>query len=113
MIWQYMGKGCATDLQNIICFNFFFAVDSPTQNHYRIARLGSDVRGVCHGDEISYLFKNIYVGVPEENSMELQAIRRFVNKAFANVKQINKFLFLNRFLFSLHSQQQAIRMIMS
>lgn len=59
-------------------FFYRFAVDSPTQNHYRIARLGAVMRGVCHGDEISYLFKNIYVDVPDQSSMELRAIQRFV-----------------------------------
>lgn len=56
-----------------------FAVDSPTQNHYKINRYGPDLRGVCHADEISYLFKNIYGDVPERASMEFKAIERFVS----------------------------------
>lgn len=60
-------------------FFYRFAVDSPTQNHYRIARLGPEIRGVCHGDEIAYLFKNIYVDVPSRESMEFTAITQIVS----------------------------------
>lgn len=60
-------------------FLYRFAVDSPTHNHYRIARLGPEVRGVCHADEVSYLFKNVYTNLPPQNSMEFTAIRRFVS----------------------------------
>ncbi len=59
-------------------FYYRFAVDSPTQNHYRNAHIGNGVRGVCHADELSYLFKNIYVDLPAKNSMEFTAITRFV-----------------------------------
>lgn len=59
---------------------FRFAVDSLTQNHYRNSRIGSEVPGVCHGDEIGYLFKNIYVDVPARDSMEFTAIKRIVRK---------------------------------
>lgn len=55
-----------------------FAVDSPTQNHFRIRKLGPHARGVFHADELSYLFKNDFGGVPERNSMEFKAIQRFV-----------------------------------
>lgn len=60
-------------------FLYRFAVDSTTQNHYRITRLGPAIRGVSHGDEISYLFKSIYVDVPARDSMEFQAIKKFVS----------------------------------
>lgn len=60
-------------------FLYRFAVDSTTQNHYRISRLGPAIRGVSHGDEIFYLFKSIYVDVPARDSMEFQAIKRFVS----------------------------------
>lgn len=59
-------------------FLYRFAVDSPTQNHYRIRRCGPTVRGVCHADEISYLFKNMFGGVPERDSIEFISIQRFV-----------------------------------
>lgn len=60
-------------------FFYRFAVDSPTQNYYRIARLGPEVRGVSHGDEISYLFKNKFVDVPGKESTEFKTIQRFVS----------------------------------
>lgn len=59
-------------------FYYHFGVDSPTQNHYRNAHLGLGVKGVCHADEMSYLFKNIYVDLPHKDSMEFTAITRFV-----------------------------------
>lgn len=55
-----------------------FAVDSPSQNYYRISRYGASIRGVCHADEISYLFKNKYVDVPSKGTIELKSIERFV-----------------------------------
>lgn len=63
-------------------FMYHFDVDSPTQNHYRIRRLGSSVRGVCHADEVSYLFKNSYGEVPERDSMEFKSIQRFVSCSY-------------------------------
>jgi carboxylesterase type B len=64
-------------------FVYRFGVDSATQNHFRIRRLGPDVRGVCHADDISYLFKNIFGGVPAEGSVELKTIQRFVRHFIA------------------------------
>ncbi|KAG5677879.1 hypothetical protein PVAND_007596 [Polypedilum vanderplanki] len=60
-------------------FLYRFAVDSPTQNYYKISRFGPDLRGVCHGDEISYLFKNKCCAVPEQNTLEFKSIQRFVS----------------------------------
>lgn len=55
-----------------------FAIDSPTQNHYKIRRIGKDVKGTCHADEVSYIFKNVVGDVPAKASMEFNAIERFV-----------------------------------
>lgn len=60
-------------------FVYHFDVDSPTLNHYRIRRFDSSVRGVCHADEVSYIFKNSYGDVPERDSMEFKSIQRFVS----------------------------------
>ncbi|KAG5669159.1 hypothetical protein PVAND_017054 [Polypedilum vanderplanki] len=60
-------------------FLYNFAVDSPTQNHYRIRWFGPDVKGVPHGDELCYLWKNGQGGVPPKNSMEWEAILRFTS----------------------------------
>jgi carboxylesterase type B len=56
-----------------------FAVDSPTQNHYRIRSVGPDAKGVTHADELSYLWKNGQGDVPPRDSMEYEAIMRFVS----------------------------------
>jgi carboxylesterase type B len=63
-------------------FLYHFGVDSPTQNHRRIAWYGNEQRGVCHGDELSYLFKNIYGDVPERHTIEFKSIERFVRNRF-------------------------------
>ncbi|XP_070507299.1 esterase B1-like [Chironomus tepperi] len=60
-------------------FLYRFAVDSPTQNHYKMNRYGPDLRGVCHGDELSYMFKNKYGDVPERSTFEFKSIERFVS----------------------------------
>ena len=60
-------------------FLYRFAVDSPTQNHYRIRRLGPDVRGVCHADDMSYVFRNAYGALPQRDSIEFKTIERFVS----------------------------------
>ncbi|KAG5671206.1 hypothetical protein PVAND_001415 [Polypedilum vanderplanki] len=43
----------------------------PTQNHYRIRQLGPDVRGVLHGDELCYIWKNGQGGVPSKKNFTL------------------------------------------
>lgn len=68
---------------------FHFAVDSPTQNHYKLTHLGSDVRGVCHADEVGYMFKNIQTEAPKENSIEFKTIQRFVSCEQNDIKLIN------------------------
>lgn len=83
-----------------------FAVDSPTQNYYRNTRCGPNVRGVCHSDEISYLFKNEFVDVPNRDSMEFKSIERFVSVTFSFYHNL---IFLSfRFLFSHPLQAQEI-----
>ncbi|KAG5679781.1 hypothetical protein PVAND_009319 [Polypedilum vanderplanki] len=60
-------------------FLYNFAVDSPTQNHYRIRQIGPDAKGVSHADELSYFWKNGQGGVPPKDSMEWEAILRFTS----------------------------------
>lgn len=66
---------------------FRFAVDSPTHNHYRNSRLGNGVRGVCHADEVGYIFKGIHADVPATDSMEFTAIHRLVG--FKSIHLVN------------------------
>lgn len=60
-------------------FLYRFAVDSPTQNHYRNRWFGLGNTGVTHGDELSYMWKNIQGDVPDDrDSIEFISIKRFV-----------------------------------
>lgn len=55
-------------------FNF----DSSTFNHYKIRVCGRGVRGACHADDLSYLFKNIFVESIELDSVEWLTISRMI-----------------------------------
>lgn len=55
-----------------------FAVDSPTMNNFRLARNRPNVRGVTHADEVSYYFKHNFGPMPDQQSMEFTAVKRFV-----------------------------------
>jgi cholinesterase len=57
---------------------YHFTVDSPTFNHYRMLMCGSGVRGACHADDLSYIFKNILGKKPAEETLEHNAIQRMV-----------------------------------
>lgn len=60
-------------------FLYEFAVDSPTQNHYRNRYHGVGSKGVTHADELCYLWKNKQGDVPPKDSMEFRAIETFVS----------------------------------
>ncbi|XP_059612774.1 esterase B1-like [Phlebotomus argentipes] len=61
-------------------FLYRFNFDSPTFNHYRVMMCGKTVRGVCHADDLSYIFKNtIAQEVPDAASAEFKTIQRMVN----------------------------------
>lgn len=60
-------------------FMYEFAVDSPTQNHYRNRFFGVGSKGVTHADELCYLWKNKQGDVPPKDSMEFRAIETFVS----------------------------------
>lgn len=60
-------------------FLYRFAVDSPTQNHYKVSRYGTEIKGACHADEVSYLFKNKAVDGPQKGSIEFTAVQRLVS----------------------------------
>lgn len=90
-------------------FYYRFAVDSPTQNHYRNAHIGLGVKGVCHADELSYLFKNIYVELPDKDSMEFTAIKRFVYFSHYSSNNANDRLFVFRFHCSHRTLQLEIQ----
>lgn len=56
-----------------------FNVESPTMNHFRIRKCGSQCRGVCHGDDLSYIFRNDRVKTIDDiGEKEMKAIARIV-----------------------------------
>lgn len=57
-------------------FNF----DSPTFNHYRLIICGQGVRGVCHADDLSYLFSNdLEHKAPDVNTAEYKVMQTMVD----------------------------------
>lgn len=60
-----------------------FNTDSPTQNHYKIRNCGPNVRGVCHADDLSYVFKNNFPQQLEQNSDELK-VTKVMTSLFAS-----------------------------
>jgi hypothetical protein len=57
-------------------------MDSPIQNHYKIRKLGPNVKGTCHADDVSYVFKNSYHDAPSKDSVEFDVITKMVNIYF-------------------------------
>ncbi|XP_020813844.1 uncharacterized protein LOC110188456 [Drosophila serrata] len=55
-----------------------FDFDSPHFNQFRWLVCGNRVRGVSHGDDLSYLFYNVISSKLEKSSKEYQTIERMV-----------------------------------
>lgn len=55
-----------------------FDFDSLYFNHVRILYCGPDVRGVCHADDLSYLFLNIMSDNLDKSSEEYKTIERMI-----------------------------------
>lgn len=61
-------------------YAYRFNVESPTLNHFRILKCGQQCRGVCHGDDLSYIFRNIHVkSIDDIGENEKIAISRVVS----------------------------------
>lgn len=74
-------RECASRLKykpNVSTYLYRFAYDSKTFNHFRIQNCGTEVRGACHGDDLSYLFKNDFVTEIDRSSSEFQTIKYMV-----------------------------------
>ncbi|KAH8279026.1 hypothetical protein KR018_012578, partial [Drosophila ironensis] len=56
-----------------------FSFDSPDFNWYRVRVFDSSQRGVCHGDELSYIFKCINSFKLHDSRPEYTAMRRMVS----------------------------------
>ncbi|XP_068155848.1 esterase B1 [Drosophila tropicalis] len=55
-----------------------FDFDSPHFNHFRRLVCGDEIRGVCHADELSYLFYNIMSTKLDKSTAEYRTIKRIV-----------------------------------
>lgn len=68
-----------------------FDFDSPHFNQFRWLVCGEQVRGVSHGDELSYLFYNVLATKLRKNSPEYRTIERMVGMwtAFAATSDPN------------------------
>lgn len=62
-----------------LSYVYRFNMDSPTQNHYKIRMCGPTVRGTCHADDLSYVFKNSFFPVPKEDTIEFTIIKKMVS----------------------------------
>ncbi|XP_034484525.1 esterase B1-like [Drosophila innubila] len=63
-----------------------FDFDSPTYNHYRILLCGRHERGVCHADDMFYMFYNIPSNKLDKSSPEYRTIENMIGMwtSFAN-----------------------------
>lgn len=75
-------------------------------NEFRLKRNRANVRGVLHADEVSYYFKHNFGPIPDRQSMEFTAIRRFVGHA---TEKRTDFLLQNFFLIHLDISNDFIR----
>lgn len=58
-----------------LTYMYRFAVESPTMNHFRILKCGQECRGVSHGDDLSYIFRNTHVNTRDDIGLsEMRAI---------------------------------------
>nr|XP_014092435.1 esterase B1 isoform X1 [Bactrocera oleae] len=63
---------------NVSTYLYRFAFDSPYFNHSRILHCGRSARGVCHADELSYLFYNLNSDKLPPTSGEFKTIQRMI-----------------------------------
>lgn len=64
--------------QHAPTYVYRFNFDSDTFNHYKIRVCGKGVRGACHADDLSYLFRNIFVQSIDLDSPEWLTISRMI-----------------------------------
>ncbi|ALC41152.1 alpha-Est1 [Drosophila busckii] len=55
-----------------------FDMDSPHFNHYRILKCGPQVRGVCHADDLSYMFYTVLSKKLDKSTAEYRTIDRLI-----------------------------------
>lgn len=92
---QRMALARLRENQQQTTYMYRFNVESPTMNHLRILKCGQDCRGVCHGDDLSYLFKNVHIkSIDDIGENEKKAISRmmdiFYNFAVGNDPNLDR-----------------------
>ncbi|KAH8281095.1 hypothetical protein KR054_010647, partial [Drosophila jambulina] len=70
-------------------FLYRFDVDSPHFNHSRLLMCGKQMRGVCHADDLSYLFFHVLATKLEKSTLEYQTIERMVGMWVAFARNSN------------------------
>ena len=55
-----------------------FDFDSAFFNHFRLLKCGKNIRGVCHADDLSYLFYNTISVKLQKDSPEYKTIDRMI-----------------------------------
>lgn len=60
-------------------FIYRFCYEFPTRNHHKILFGASKCQGVCHGDDLSYIFNNIWGPIPDKDTDEWNAIQKMVD----------------------------------
>lgn len=71
-------KGRSAYANNSVSYCYVFDFDSSFLNHFRILNCGKSIRGVSHGDDISYLFHNVASGKLQLTSGEFKCVQRIV-----------------------------------
>lgn len=67
-----------SDDRNAPTYVYRFNFDSDTFNHYKIRVCGKGVKGSCHADDLSYIFRNIFVESIQLDSPEWLTISRMI-----------------------------------
>lgn len=69
--------------QHQATYMYRFNVRSPTMNTYRILLCGQQCHGTCHGDDLSYIFRNFRVKtIHDIGENEMKAVSRMVDIIF-------------------------------
>lgn len=63
---------------NAPTYLYRFDFDSKHCNHCRILLCGKEMRGVCHADDLSYIFVNAISAKLKSNSREFRTMRRMI-----------------------------------
>lgn len=60
-------------------FIYRFCYEFPNRNHRKVAFGASKFSGVCHGDDLSYIFTNGWGPAPDKGTDEWNAVQKIVD----------------------------------